>query len=76
MDNKELSNMELSGGTAFYAMLGVLIFMVIACIVCPLAIPGFSKQGYAVPLMAAALGLPFVHFFIFGGMEIVRSRKK
>lgn len=76
MDNKESSNKESSGGTAFYAMLGVLTFMAVACIVCPLAIPGFSKQGYAVPLMAAALSLPFVHFFIFGGMEIARSRKK
>lgn len=76
MDNKESSIKESSGGIAFYAMLGVLTFMAVACIVCPLAIPGFSRQGYAVPLMAAALSLPFVHFFIFGGMEIARSRKK
>lgn len=76
MDNKESSNKESSGGAAFYAMLAVLAFMAVTCIVCPLAVPGFSGQSYAVPLMGAALALPFVHFFIFGGMEIARSRKK
>jgi hypothetical protein len=69
MDNK-----ENSGGTAFYAMMAVLVVMVICTMVCPLVIPGFSGKSYAVPLMGCALALPFIHFFVFGGMEIARKK--
>jgi hypothetical protein len=64
-----------SGGVAFYAMVIIVAFMLIACVACPLLIPGFSKQEYALPLMGTAMALPFVHFFIFGGIAIAQSKK-
>jgi hypothetical protein len=70
MDNRE----EASGGIAFYAMMAVLIVMVIACMVCPLVITGFSSKPYAVPVMGIALALPFIHFFIFGGRELAQKK--
>ena len=69
MDNKESS-------AAFWIMMVILAYMLIACIICPLAIPGFSRQPYALPMMSLALILPFVHFFIFAGLEIAKSNKK
>jgi hypothetical protein len=60
---------------AFWVMMVILAYMFIACIICPIAIPGFSKQPYAIPMMGAALALPFVHFFIFAGMEIAKGKK-
>lgn len=68
-------NKQDSGSTAFYAMLVVLVYLLIVCVVCPLVIPGFSKQPYALPLMASGLALPFLHFFIFGGMELANKNK-
>jgi maltodextrin utilization protein YvdJ len=59
---------------AFWVMMVILAYMLIACIICPIAIAGFSKQPYALPMMALALALPFVHFFIFAGMEIARKK--
>lgn len=69
-------NKEASGGIAFYAMLVVLAFLLVVCVVCPLVIPNFSKQAYAVPLMASGLVLPFLHFFIFGGITLAQRGKK
>ncbi len=66
---------EASGGIRFYIMCGILLFLLIACIVCPLVIPDFSRTAYAVPLMALGWALPFLYFFIFGGAEIARGRK-
>jgi hypothetical protein len=57
-----------SGGAAFPVMILILIFMVIACMVLPLVVPGFAQQSWAVPIMGIALALPFVHFFIFGAL--------
>lgn len=68
-------NKQDSGSTAFYAMLVVLVYLLIVCVVCPLVIPGFSKQPYALPLMASGLALPFLHFFIFGGMALANKNK-
>ncbi len=64
-----------SGNVAFYAMVVVLIYLLVVCVVCPLVIPAFSKQPYALPLMASGLALPFVHFFIFGGMALASMNK-
>lgn len=66
---------EHSGGIAFICMMVIIAFLLLVCIVLPLAISGFSKQPYALPLMSAGLALPFIHFFIFGGMALA-SRKK
>jgi maltodextrin utilization protein YvdJ len=59
---------------AFWIMMVILVYMLIACVICPIAIPGFSKQPYALPMMALALALPFAHFFIFAGLEIARKK--
>ncbi|MDR2672971.1 MAG: hypothetical protein LBC35_06820 [Coriobacteriales bacterium] len=61
---------------AFWVMMLILAYMLIACIICPIAIPGFSRQPYALPMMSAALILPFIHFFIFAGAEIAKGNKK
>ena len=71
MDEKK----EATGGVRFYVMCVILAFLLIACVVCPLVIEGFSKQPYALPLMGAGLGLPFLYFFIFGGMQIMEDKK-
>jgi uncharacterized RDD family membrane protein YckC len=69
-------NKEGSGGVAFYAMLVVLAFLLVVCVICPLVIPNFSRQPYAVPLMGAGLALPFLHFFIFGGITMAQKGGK
>jgi hypothetical protein len=62
-----------SGGAAFPAMLVIILFMVVACMILPLVVPGFARQEWAVPVMGIALLLPFVHFFIFGALLIKRK---
>jgi hypothetical protein len=57
-----------SGGAAFPAMIVIVAFMVVSCMILPLVVTGFSGQPWAVPLMGAALVLPFVHFFVFGAL--------
>jgi hypothetical protein len=64
-------------GVAFWSMMVILAYMLIVCIFCPIAFAG--NPGYVairLPLMILALVLPFVHFFIFAGMEIARGGKK
>ena len=68
-------NTEDTGKVPFIVMVLIIVLQFIVCIICPLVITGWSKQPYALPLMAAGLLLPFVHFFIFGGMELARSKK-
>ena len=63
-----MSNNESGGGVAFPAMMVILGIMVVACMILPLVVPGFSSQPWAVPVMGVALVLPFVHFFIFGAL--------
>ncbi len=69
-------NKEDTGVMPFTVMMIVIVFLLIVCVVCPLAIPDFSRQDYAIPLMATGIVLPFVYFFIFGGIALVRSRRK
>lgn len=65
-----------TGKIPFMIMIAIIAFLFVVCIVCPLAVPGWSKQPYALPLMAIGLLLPFVHFFVFGGAQIGRNKKK
>ena len=71
MDEKK----EASGGIRFVVICIVLAFLLIACVVCPLVIEGFSRQPYALPLMATGLLLPFLYFFIFGGAQVAADKK-
>ncbi len=55
-----------NGMVPFAVMIVIVVILAVACIACPLVIPGFNKTAIALPLMATGLLLPFVHFFIFG----------
>jgi hypothetical protein len=62
---------------AFWSMMVILAYMLIACIFCPIAFAGNpAYTGIRLPLMIVALVLPFIHFFIFAGMEIAKGGKK
>ncbi len=65
---------ETDGNGRFYIMIGVVIINFIGCIVCPLAIPGFSKTDMALPIMLIAMLLPFIYFFVFGGMGLGKEK--
>ncbi|MDR1713990.1 MAG: hypothetical protein LBR39_07575 [Coriobacteriales bacterium] len=75
MEKKESS-------AAFWIMMVILAYMLIACVILPLASAGFTgdaKDTYTalrLPLMGLALALPFIHFFIFAGIEIINGNKK
>ena len=64
MDEKPLSDTD--GNGRFYLMLAVVVLNFVGCIVCPLAIPNFSATSFALPVMGAAMLLPFIYFFVFG----------
>lgn len=64
------------GGAAFITMICIIAFLFVVCIVLPLAIQDYSKQEWALPLMATGLLLPFVHFFIFGGMALAAKKRE
>ncbi len=70
MDKKD------SGGLAFGVMIVIIAFLFVVCIVLPLSIPTFSKEAYALPLMIVGLALPFVYFFIFGGVALARKKRE
>ncbi len=65
-----------TGKTPFIVMLLIVVILAALCIVCPLAVPNWSSQPYALPLMAIGLLLPFVYFFLFGGAQIARDKTK
>ena len=67
---------EKDGGMPFAVACIVIAYLFVTCIICPLVITGFSKQPYALPLMASGVLLPFVYFFIFGGIGVAKSKKK
>lgn len=64
-----------SGRPQFVIMLVIVAILAILCIVCPLAVPDWSKQPYALPLMTIGLLLPFAYFFIFGGRQLAKEKK-
>lgn len=63
-----------TGMVPFIVMVFIIAFLAVLCIVCPLAIQGWSKLPVALPLMATGLLLPFLYFFIFGGMQLARNK--
>lgn len=67
---------EGSGGFAFGCMLVIIAFLFVVCVILPLAVPNFSKQPYALPLMITGLALPFIHFFVFGGIALAKKKKE
>ena len=72
MEENPLS--ETDGGSRFVIMLLVVVVNFIGCIVLPLTIPGFSKTDMALPVMLIAMLLPFLFFFVFGGMGIGKEK--
>ena len=66
---------ETDGNGLFVVMLFVVLVNFIGCIVLPLAIPGFSGTPMALPVMGTAMLLPFVFFFIFGGIGLGKEAK-
>jgi hypothetical protein len=57
-------------------MMVILAYMLITCIICPIALVGNAAYAEVrLPLMIIALAAPFVHFFIFAGIEIAREKK-
>jgi hypothetical protein len=67
---------EDSGLVAFWCMMAVIAVLLVVCVVLPLVITDYAKQPYALPLMTSGLILPFVYFFIFGGMALARKKKE
>ena len=65
-----------TGMVQFGIMACVIVLLFVLCIVCPLAVPNWSKQPVALPLMAIGLLLPFLYFFIFGGAQLARNKRK
>lgn len=64
---------ELSGTAPFAIMLAIVVILFSLCIVCPLAISGWSKLPIALPLMATGMLLPFAFFFVFGGKQLAKD---
>ena len=65
---------ETDGNGRFWIMIVVVVINFIGCIVCPLAIPGFSKTAMALPIMLIAMLLPFIYFFVFGGLGLGKEK--
>lgn len=72
----EATGDELSGTAPFAIMLAIVVILFSLCIVCPLAISGWSKLPIALPLMATGMLLPFAFFFIFGGKQLAKNAGK
>jgi len=66
---------ETDGNGRFWIMIAVVVINFIGCIVCPLAIPNFSKTEMALPIMLIAMLLPFIYFFVFGGLGLGKEKK-
>ncbi len=67
---------EDAGILPFWCMMIIIAFLLVVCVVLPIAIPGFSQQPYALPLMGTGLALPFIHFFIFGGKALAEKKRR
>ncbi len=65
---------ETDGAARFAIMLVVIAILFVLCIVCPLAVAGWSKLPAALPLMVTGIVLPFAYFFIFGGLQIAKNK--
>ena len=65
-----------SGFVPFVTMIVIIAFLLLVCIFLPLIVPNWSGLPFALPLMVIGLLLPFVHFFIFGGSQVLRQRRE
>lgn len=54
------------GKVPFATMIVLIVILFALCIVCPLAVPGWSQLPMALPLMATGMLLPMVFFFVEG----------
>lgn len=72
----EATGDELSGTAPFAIMLAIVVILFSLCIVCPLAISGWSKLPIALPLMSTGMLLPFAFFFVFGGKQLAKDAGK
>lgn len=73
-DNNKVAEDE-KGGVAFIVMMCIIAYLLVTCVVLPLVIENYSAQSFALPVMASGLALPFVYFFIFGGMALANKKK-
>ena len=71
----EKTGSELNGNVPFGIMCVIAVVLFALCIVCPLAVPGWSKLPISLPLMAGALLLPFLFFFVYGGKRVAQLKR-
>ncbi len=64
-----------SGNARFGIMIAIVVILFALCIVCPLAVPNWTKLPIALPLMAVGMLLPFAFFFVFGGIQLAKDKK-
>ena len=72
----ENSGSSDSGAVPFAIMMCIVVILFALCIICPLAIPNWSKLPIALPLMACGMLLPFLFFFILGGKQLIAEKAK
>ena len=65
-----------TGMLPFGLILAIIVLLFALCIVCPLAIGTWTKEPYALPLMAIGILLPFLYFFVFAGAQVAKDKKK
>ena len=70
----EKEGSELNGTVPFGVMCVIAVLLFVLCIVCPLAISNWSSLPISLPLMAIALLLPFVFFFVYGGKRLAQRK--
>ena len=73
-EEEKLGASERDGNMRFIIMLVIVAILAVLCIACPLIVPNWAKQPYALPLMAIGLLLPFVYFFVFGGAQLAKNK--
>ena len=62
-----------TGMVPFIIMCCLALLLAALCIVCPLAVAGWSKNPIALPLDAIGLLAPFAFFFIFAGPAAIKK---
>ena len=75
-EEEKLGNSEEDGNARFWIMIVIALVLAVLCIVCPLAVPGWSKAAYSLPLMAIGVLLPFAYFFVFGLIQKAKDKAK
>ena len=76
MLTSENSGSNDSGTAPFAIMMCIVVILFALCIICPLAIPNWSKLPIALPLMACGMLLPFLFFFILGGKQLIAEKAR